>query len=132
MIDQLNLMLGNWIYDDILNKEIQINNMPYGLDLTNRSGIVVTKELLERIGFVKHQVLKDRFFWRYWDKEYRYKLDVDFDFCNSDRMWSLHVDNGDCNTIGCGEFTYLHEVQNLVQIITGYPLIIKKEVFYDN
>lgn len=131
MIDQLNLMLGNWVYDNILQKPIQINNMPYSLDLTNRSGIMVTKELLERLGFEKHQILKDRFFWRYWHKEHRYKLEVDFDFCNSNRMWSLHVDNGDCNTIGCGEFTYLHELQNLVQVISGYPLVIRKEVFND-
>lgn len=131
MIDQLNLMLGNWVYDNILLKPIQINNMPYSMDFTNRSGIIVTKELLESIGFEKHQILKDRFFWRYWDKEYRYKIEVDFDFCNSNRMWSLHVDNGDCNTIGCGEFTYLHELQNLVQVIAGFPLIIRKEVFND-
>ena len=132
MICQLNLMLGNWVYDNILNKEIQINNMPYSLDLTNRSGIVVTKELLERIGFVKQDEFKTCEFWRYWDKEYRYKLEVDTGYCNSNRKWHLHIDNCDCNTIGGGEFTYLHEVQNLVQVITGYPLIIKKEVFNDN
>ena len=92
-------------------------------------GIEVTEELLHKMGFEKHQILKDKFFWRYWDKEYRYKLDVDFDFCNSDRKWSLHVDNGDCNTIGCGEFTYLHELMNLTRVITGHSLSITKEVF---
>ena len=91
-------------------------------------GIEVTEEMLDKMGFKKHQILKDRFFWRYWDKEGKYKLDVDLGFCNSDRKWSLHVDNGDCNTIGFGEFTYLHELMNLVRVITGYELKIEKNI----
>ena len=129
MIDVHDLMCGNWLYDTVLKKAVVFNNLPYGIDMTHREGIPVTEELLEKIGFKKHQILGDRFFWRYWGAEYRYKLDVDFDFCNSDRKFSIHIDNGDCETIGCGEFTYVHELQNLVRINCKADLPITKEVF---
>ena len=93
-------------------------------------GIPVTVEMLKRIGFEEHKGICPKTFYRYWDKEYRYKLDVDPDFCNSDRKWSIHIDNGDCETIGCGEFTYVHELQNLTRCISGHSLPIAKEMIY--
>jgi hypothetical protein len=93
-------------------------------------GIEVVEEMFEKMGFKKEDSFKEYGFYRYWDKEHRYKLEVDSVFCNSYRKWSLHVDNDVCNTIGCGEFTYLHELMNLVRVITGYELKIEKEVFY--
>lgn len=53
MIDAKDLMIGNWLYDKVLEKPIQFNNLPYGIDLSNREGIEVTEEMLEKIGFVK-------------------------------------------------------------------------------
>ena len=88
--------------------------------------------MLKRIGFEKYEDLPlERNCYKYWDKEYRYKLDVYPDFCNSDRKFSIHIDNGDCETIGCGEFTYVHELQNLVRIITGFSIPITKEMLYE-
>ena len=93
-------------------------------------GIPVTVDMLKRIGFEEKKGICPKTFYRYWDKEYRYKLDVDPDFCNSDRKFSIHIDNGDCNTIGCGEFTYVHELQNLVRINCKADLPITKEMLY--
>ena len=98
-------------------------------------GIEVTKELLKKMGFEKDSTAGEPWeFWRYWDKEYRYKLEVYPDelYCNSERKFGLHIDNDVCNTIGRGEFTYLHELMNLVRVITGYELKIDKETFYEN
>lgn len=92
--------------------------------------IPVTVDILKKIGFEAHKGICPKTFYRYWDKEYRYKLDVDPDFCNSDRKFSIHIDNGDCNTIGSGEFTYVHELQNLVRIITRHSLPITIEMIY--
>ena len=91
-------------------------------------GIEVTEEMLEKIGFKKEDSFKVYPFWRYWDKEYRYKLEVDGGFCNSDRKWNLHIDNADCNTIGSGEFTYVHELMNLTRVISGFTLPITKDM----
>ena len=44
------------------------------------------------------------------------------------RKFDLHVDNGDCNTIGAGEFTYLHELMNLTRVISGFALPITKDM----
>lgn len=91
--------------------------------------IEVTEEMLLKIGFEKHEGIAPKTFYRYWDKEYRYKLDADDVYCNSERKWNIHLDNGDCETIGSGEFTYVHELQNLVRVITGHDLPIGKDVF---
>ena len=67
-------------------------------------------------------------FYRYWDKDCNYKLDITRGWCNSHREWRVHIDNRVCNTIGSGEFTYLHELQNLVRVITGHELPITKDM----
>ena len=132
MIDVNDLMLGNWVNDTVLGKVIVLNNLPYSMDLSHSEGIPVTVDMLKRIGFEKYEDLPlERNCYKYWDKEYRYKLDVDPDFCNSDRKFSIHIDNGDCETIGCGEFTYVHELQNLVRINCKVDLPITEEMLYE-
>lgn len=131
MVDVNDLMLGNWVNDTVLGKAIVLNNLPYSIDLSHSEGIPVTVDMLKRIGFEEHKGICPKTFYRYWDKEYRYKLDVDEGYTNSGRKWSVHIDNDVCNTIGCGEFTYVHELQNLVRIITGFSLPITKEMLYE-
>lgn len=127
MIHLEDLMVGDWVYDAVLKKAIILNNLPYGIDLSNREGIPVTKEILEKIGFKEDTALVK--FYRYWEKGDKYKLDVDEGYTNSGRMWSVHIDNDVCNTIGSGEFDYVHELQNLVRINCKADLPITKEVF---
>lgn len=144
MIDIKDLMCGNWIYlsdpenrentreihyiDEVCRDYIRVEDFGDFFDDIYIEPIPVTVDMLKRIGFEEHKGICPKTFYRYWDKEYRYKLDVDPDFCNSDRKWSIHIDNGDCETIGCGEFDYVHELQNLTRIITGLDLPITKEM----
>lgn len=128
MIDVNDLMCGNWVNDTVLGKVIVLNNLPYSMDLSHSEGIPVTVNMLRRIGFKAHKGICPKTFYRYWDKEHRYKLDVDEGYTNSGRKWSIHIDNDVCNTIGSGEFTYVHELQNLVRVITGQKLPITKEM----
>lgn len=130
MIDVNDLMLGNWVNDTVLGKVIVLNNLPYSMDLSHSEGIPVTVDMLKRIGFKEDtEIVK---FYRYWDKDYKYKLDVDEGYTNSGRKWSVHIDNDVCNTIGSGEFDYLHELQNLVRINCRADLPITKEMIYGN
>lgn len=130
MIDVKDLMLGNWVNDTVLGKVIVLNNLPYSMDLSHSEGIPVTVDMLKRIGFKEDtEIVK---FYRYWDKDYKYKLDVDEGYTNSGRKWSVHIDNDVCNTIGSGEFDYLHELQNLVRINCRADLPITKEMIYGN
>ena len=129
MIDVNDLMVGNWVNDTVLGKVIVLNNLPYSIDLSHSEGIPVTVDMLKRIGFEEYEdSLIERNCYKYWDKEYRYKLDVYPDFCNSDRKFSIHIDNEYCETIGSGEFTYVHELQNLVRINCRADLPITKEM----
>ena len=93
-------------------------------------GIPMTIETLLAIGFTRVQDIRDYHYYRYLDKEGKYKLDVDYYFGNSEKKWHVHIDNDVCNTIGSGEFDYVHELQNLVRVITGHSLPIEKEMLY--
>ena len=106
---------------------------PFGVLVSEGAieGIPVTVDMLKRIGFEELKDFCPMTFYRYWDKEYRYKLEVDEGYTNSGRKWSVHIDNDVCNTIGSGEFTYVHELQNLVRVITGQDLPITKEMLYE-
>lgn len=139
MINVRDLRIGNWVYDGectqfpmwvqaVGEDYVYLNFEGNEGDVWESTpeelqGIPVTSELLKKIGFKEDFALVP--FYRYWDKDYKYKLDVDSEYCNSDSKWSVHVDNGDCSTIGCGEFTYVHELQNLVSAIAKEELKIK-------
>jgi hypothetical protein len=141
MINTKDLMVGNFVKDK--NGEIILVGKVYRESVADKWGgiafddeiepIPVTIEILKAIGFEDDTTAGEPWlFWRYWDKDRRYKLDVFPDklFCNSNRAFGLHVDNDVCNTIGTGEFTYVHELQNLVRVITGYDLPITKDMLY--
>lgn len=141
------LMCGNWIYlsdpedrentreihyiDEVCKDYIRVEDFGDFFDDIYLEPIPVTVDMLKRIGFEAHKDICPKTFYRYWDKEYRYKLDVDPDFCNSDRKFSIHIDNDVCNTIGSGEFDYVHELQNLVRINCKADLPITKNMIED-
>lgn len=136
MIDVHDMMVGNWYRDD---KNDAITALTphfayYQTIFSTCSGIPVTADMLKRIGFEEYEDLPlERNFYRYWDKDRRYKLEVcdDEGWCNSDRKFTLSIDNSRCMGVGSAEFTYVHELQNLVRIITGFSLPITKEMVED-
>lgn len=134
MVDVKDIMLGNFVKDK--NGEIMLVGKVHRESIADKwggiafddeiEGIPVTEEILKAIGFKEEKALVS--FYRYWDKDDKYKLDVDEGYTNSRRKWSVHIDNDVCNTIGSGEFTYVHELQNLIRVITGHSLPITKEM----
>lgn len=142
MIDVKDIMLGNFVKDK--NGEIVVVGKVHRDSVADKWGgitfddeiepIPVTKEILKEIGFEKYEDLPlERNCYRYWDKDRRYKLEVcdDEGWCNSDRKLTLFVDNSHCMGIGSAEFTYIHELQNLVRVITGHNLPITKDMLED-
>jgi hypothetical protein len=134
MVDVKDIMLGNFVKDK--DGEIVVVGKIHRESVADKWGgitfddeiepIPVTIEILESIGFKEDTALVK--FYRYWHKDCKYKLDVDEGYTNSERNWSIHIDNDVCNTIGSGEFTYIHELQNLVRVITGHSLPITKDM----
>ncbi len=143
MINVKDLMVGNFVKDK--NGEIVFVSKVHRESVADKWGglvfddeiepIPVTIDILKVIGFEEDTTAGEPWkFWRYWDKDGKYKLDVYPEelYCNSNRKFGLHVDNASCNSIGSGEFTYVHELQNLTRCITGHSLPIEKEMLYDN
>lgn len=129
MVDTKDLMQGNLVYDSKLDRVIRIHNVLCGMDMSHREGIPITEEALLTIGFKEYDDLGEYTYYRYWEEEYKYKLDIRKHWCNSPKDWHIHIDNGDCCTIGCGEVDYIHELQNLVRVCTGYELPIYKDIW---
>lgn len=142
MINVKDLMVGNFVKDK--NGEIILVGKVHRESVADKwgglvfedeiEGVPVTIDILKAIGFEEDTTAGEPWkFWRYWDRNGKYKLDIYPDklFCNSNRKFGLHVDNDVCNTIGTGEFTSVHELQNLVRVITGYDLPITKEMLYE-
>lgn len=131
MIDVKDLMCGNWLYNNVLGHAYKLGNIPHWLREEEHDPIPVTVDILKRIGFEEYEDLPlEGKFYRYWDKDCKYKLDVDYYFGNSEKKWHVHIDNDVCSTIGSGEFDYVHELQNLIRIITGHSLPITKDMLY--
>lgn len=133
MVNVKDLMVGNWYHDDKYDAITTLTpNLAYQHILNTCSGIPVTVDILKRIGFEEYEDLPlEGKFYRYWDKDCKYKLDVRDFWTNSQRKWHVHIDNDVCNTIGSGEFDYVHELQNLVMVITGHSLPITKDMLYE-
>ena len=139
MIDRHDLMVGNWL--KIPQKIIRVSNVVSNGVISDTTiyqeeridPIPVTVDMLKRIGFEEYfDIEPEGKFYRYWDKDYKYRLDIRNFWTNSNREWYVHIDNDVYNTIGSGEFDYVHELQNLVRVITGRDLPITKEMIYGN
>lgn len=139
MVNVKDLMVGNFVKDK--NGEIMLVGKIHRESVADKwggiafddeiEGIPMTIETLLAIGFTRVQDIRDYHYYQYWDKEGKYKLDVDYYFGNSEKKWHVHIDNDVCNTIGSGEFDYVHELQNLVRVITGHSLPITKDMIED-
>ena len=99
-------------------------------------GIEVTTELLEKIGFEERILGKGVNGGEDWvDYIFRpesYKLEVcDHGGYVCDKKWHVHIDNAEFESLGGGYFTYLHELMNLVRVISGFEFKITKDMLYD-
>jgi hypothetical protein len=140
MINVKDLMVGNFVKDK--NGEIMLVGKVHRESVADKwggivfddeiEGVPVAIDILKAIGFEEDTTAGEPWkFWRYWNKDRRFKLSIYGDFwCNSDRKFILNVANGKFESLGCGEFTYVHELQNLVRCISGHSLPITKEMLY--
>lgn len=128
------LMVGDWVYDNDYPMQIteikfrRRGEPPYkligslkrdGLEMESISldyiqPIPITKELLEKNGFVRENLITS--YNHYTGIDNRVSLNDDFYYINSRNTWHVHVDSEDYCTIANCELTYLHELQNLLRI----------------
>jgi hypothetical protein len=82
--------------------------------LIDAEPILITKELLEKNGFKRENLITS--YNHYIGIDNRVSLNDDFYYINSRNTWHVHVDSEDYCTIANCELTYLHELQNLLRI----------------
>ena len=129
MIAVSDLRIGNWVYDDVHTQFpmfIRAIGEDYVyLDFYGREGdiwestpndlqvIPLTGELLEKLGFT----FKDGL----WRHEWGVKVKPEKGFVNIENKDKEHWLYGTCN---CKDIWYLHQLQNLIAIITKKELKI--------
>lgn len=129
MIYAKDLMIGNWVRAKINNSPCVVTSLHLDDNVVEFiCPIPVAIELLERIGFKGYDL--DNPNWKSWEcftDDYRLSV---YDISNSgnQRPWHVHIDNDVACTIGSGDFKFVHELQNLVRLITGKDLPITKEM----
>lgn len=87
--------------------------------------ILITEEMLLNAGFeylgkqthLELYGIKDYKVFRKWtDDRSPIKLDIDNGWNNSGKHWHLHIDNSDCNTIGCADIDYVWQFNKLMEV----------------
>lgn len=93
--------------------------------------ILITEEMLLNAGFEYQEeaseMCKKAHLELYGVKEYKMfskwtndkspiKLDIDNGWNNSAKHWHLHIDNCDCNTIGCADIDYTWQFNKLMEV----------------
>lgn len=105
---------------DLMSENGKEIDGPISIDLID--GIPFSHELGVCFGFEpQYDTVCNDWDWYVW-VGLKYHLRLSNFYTNSSRPWSLHIDNSDMDTVGCGEFQYLHQLQNLVHSITDEEL----------
>ena len=117
------LMIGDWVRH-ANGTPMQVEKIdyrgfacgiPHCWDYNNiYEPIPITKELLEKNGFVRENLITS--YNHYTGIDNRVCLTNDFYSMNSRNMWTAHIDSEDYCTIANCELTYLHELQHLLKL----------------
>ena len=93
--------------------------------------ILITEEILKNNGFeyleresnlmkgLEESLydVKDYKVYRKWtDDEHPIKLDINNGWNNRGTKWSIHIDNEDCETIGCADIDTIEQFNKLMEI----------------
>ena len=119
MLTLKDLMIGDWFYWEIncKNYPTQVCEETFGLTnetISNFHPIPITKEILEKNGFVLNEVVKEYYIFRGIDN--RVYICNDREYINSRNEWHVHIDSEDYCTIASCELTYVHELQNILRL----------------
>jgi hypothetical protein len=118
------LMIGNWVrlvnvYGVQQDEAICLDGMDIYRVWAGKytvEPIPITRELLEDNGWEREDVPcgADGGIEIWVSPEHRVELrsNKNHDMCNSDAAWYIHIDDEYFRSIGSGEVTYLHELQN--------------------
>jgi len=93
--------------------------------------ILITEEILKNNGFeyLEHEsnlingleeslydVKNYKIFRKWTDDEHPIKLDINNGWNNRGTKWSIHIDNEDCETIGCADIDYTWQFNKLMEV----------------
>ena len=119
-MDAREIMIGNIVLRNNFFYEVGF----YDEDLYDEfEPIEITNDLLLNNGFKEetNEVIGTEY--RLDTKKYHIRVQK---FSNTPaRKWSCHIDNAVYETVGGGDIQYIHQLQNLIKVLTGEDLFIK-------
>lgn len=132
MIKRNELAYGNWVLS--MSQYVHITDIgTYGIyfdydgsyneeldeSYERIQPIPITEELLLKIGFKKEK------FCDYMMNIGKYSIRINTYSNTIGRDWTVHIDNGDCDTILSADIQYVHQLQNAVYFAIGKEIEIK-------
>lgn len=130
------LMIGDWLQFD--KSPIQVKALGDVIFATDESyydeedadlaPIPITDEFLDKLCFREPMLQDGNPWWTYGKKESDFRFSIGCAFNTSSREYNVHTDVTSISTIGRGQVTYIHELQNLIRATTGFSLLITKEM----
>lgn len=120
-----NLMIGNYVacekpfkIERINRYSVQFEGEGYYVDIRGINPIPITESTLLKFGFEKNQDYSHTY------DEYKINFNsftITVDSCsnNPNRYWYCHIDSEKHETVGGCDIQYVHELQNLIRVVTG-------------
>lgn len=119
-MDTREIMIGNIVNRSGFLYEVGLYDVN---DYCYYKPVSIDEEFLSDSGFKKetNEVIGTEY--RLDTKKYHIKVQR---FSNTaNREWSVHIDNDVYMSVGGGDVQYVHQLQNLVKVLTGEDLFIK-------
>lgn len=116
------LMIGNWFYRYCCNDQIMEVRAGGVIGLDKHRGIISLHEM-QPIPITFDWLIKNGFKKEYEELCFSKEIDgyyIDITFVISNRCEGhvvCHVDNNDRQTVGCADILYIHQLQNLLNIL---------------
>ncbi len=115
------LMLGNFLWDTEKNELYVISELPIKKEVEDHlTYIEITGEtLIKYLGFEKDEWYSERMIDTYKLDLSKYHISISYrEYSNHPlKDWYLHIDNEDFETVGGMDVKYIHEIQNMLNMI---------------
>jgi hypothetical protein len=98
-----------------------MDNIEISIDILKNNGFINRTEDFCKPIMEREYYVKDWSFWEKWTNEEDgidncIKITFSKGITNNGALWHIHIDNGDCDTIGIADISYIWQFNMLMEI----------------